>query len=150
MLTAQQAVIHAFVHSFMRHIIHPSYLLHLNQSQLYRNIHPYCNKNHSSEHTVTRHIYFLMKRALCIIRRTPHIQIWHYSLLKNAHIHTRSHTRGTEQEMMSPTQPGEMRSAQKTIKTNLTVIHCTNIRSSVGPTVCKHFICMQRVRAEVM
>lgn len=33
--------------------------------------------------------------------------------------HTHTHTRGTEQEMMSPTQPGEMRSAQKRIKTNL-------------------------------
>lgn len=54
-----------------------------------------------------------------IIRRKPHThthtQILHYSLLKNAH----THTRGTEQEMMSPTQPGEMRSAQKRIKTNL-------------------------------
>lgn len=90
---------------------------------------------------------FSWKRALCM---KPHIQIWHYSLLKNAHLHTRSHTRGTEQEMMSPTQPGEMRSAQKTIRTNLMVIHCPNIRSSVDPTVCKQIICMQRMRAEVM
>ncbi len=149
MLTAQQVVIHSLIHSRDTSSIQVTYSTWTKVS-FTETSNPTANKTIHLNTRLHDTYIFSRKGSLFIIRRTPHIQIWHYSLLKNAHLHTRSHTRGTEQEMMSPTQPGEMRSAQKTIRTNLMVKHCTNIRSSVNPTVCKPIICMQRMRAEVM